>query len=171
MVNGKLYVFGGLGKPTPEATTSVFNQVHAYDPATNSWQELKTRAPLEIGGGTAVAQDDRILLFGGVNRNIFNGYFTDIAAAGTDKAASDAVALAYFNGRPQDYSVWQGSAELHPRHQHLAVAGHRALHGPRRGRHQPSGRHPDGGQRRDQARTAHGTGGPRHREGRRRDLE
>lgn len=103
VVSGKLYVFGGLGKPTPEATTSVFNQVHAYDPASNSWQELKTRAPVEIGGGTAVAQGDRILLFGGVNRNIFNGYFTDIAAAGTDKAASDAVALAYFSGRPQDY--------------------------------------------------------------------
>ncbi|QFP76676.1 N-acetylneuraminate epimerase [Deinococcus sp. AJ005] len=103
VVNGKLYVFGGMGKTTPEATTSVFNQVHAYDPASNTWQELKTRAPLEIGGGTAVAQGDRILLFGGVNRNIFNGYFSDIAAAGTDKAASDAVALAYFSGRPQDY--------------------------------------------------------------------
>ncbi|CAM3710338.1 hypothetical protein DESA109040_20330 [Deinococcus saxicola] len=103
VVSGKLYVFGGMGKTTAEATTSVFNQVHAYDPASNTWQELKTRAPLEIGGGTAVAQRDRILLFGGVNRNIFNGYFTDIAAAGTDMAASDAVALAYFSGRPQDY--------------------------------------------------------------------
>ncbi|OLV17330.1 N-acetylneuraminate epimerase [Deinococcus marmoris] len=103
VVSGKLYVFGGMGKTTPEATSSVFNQVHAYDPASNTWQELKTRAPVDIGGGTAVAQGDSILLFGGVNRNIFNGYFTDIAAAGTDKAASDAVALAYFSGRPQDY--------------------------------------------------------------------
>lgn len=103
VVNGKLYVFGGLGKTTPEATTSVFNQVHAYDPASNTWKELNTRAPQEIGGGTAVAQGGRILLFGGVNRNIFDGYFKDIAAAGTDKAASDAVALAYFSGRPQDY--------------------------------------------------------------------
>ncbi|WP_241191432.1 N-acetylneuraminate epimerase [Deinococcus psychrotolerans] len=103
VVNGKLYVFGGLGKPTPEATTSVFNQVYAYDPASNAWQALNTRAPQDIGGGTAVAQGDRILLFGGVNRNIFNGYFEDIAAAGTDKVRSDAVALAYFSGRPQDY--------------------------------------------------------------------
>ena len=102
-VNGKLYVFGGNGKSSPDATTAVFNQVHAYDPATNTWSLLPTRAPREIAGGTAVAQGDRILLFGGVNRNIFDGYFRDIAAAGTDKTRSDAVARAYFTQRPQDY--------------------------------------------------------------------
>lgn len=102
-VNGKLYVFGGNGKSSPDATTALFNQVHAYDPATNTWSVLPTRAPREIAGGTAVAQGERILLFGGVNRNIFDGYFKDIAAAGTDKARSDAVARAYFTQRPQDY--------------------------------------------------------------------
>lgn len=103
VVGGKLYVFGGSGKATPEATTAVFNQVHVYDPVGNSWSLLPTRAPREISGGAAVSDGQRILLFGGVNRNIFDGYFKDIAAAGSDKAQSDAVALAYFNQRPEDY--------------------------------------------------------------------
>lgn len=103
VVGGKLYVFGGMGKATPDATSTVFNQVHVYDPASNSWTRLNTRAPREVAGGVATAQGDRIILFGGVNKNIFDGYFTDLAAAGTDKTKSDAVARAYFDQRPQDY--------------------------------------------------------------------
>ncbi|ACO48057.1 N-acetylneuraminate epimerase [Deinococcus deserti] len=103
VANGKLYVFGGIGKSTPEATTAVFHQVHVYDPGANTWAMLNTRVPREIAGGSAVTQGDRILLFGGVNRTIFDRYFEDMAAAGTDKDRRDTVTLAYFNQRPQDY--------------------------------------------------------------------
>ena len=114
VVNGKLYVFGGIGKSTPEATTALFNQVHVYDPATNTWAQLPTRAPREVSGGAAVTQGDRILLFGGVNRNVFDGYFKDLAAAGSDKTRSDAVSLAYFTQRPQDYFFSRDLQAYHP---------------------------------------------------------
>lgn len=103
VVGGKLYVFGGVGKGSPEATTAVFNQVHVYDPASNAWTLLNTRAPREIAGGVATVQSDQILLFGGVNKNIFDGYFRDLAAAGSDTAKNTAVARAYFEQRAQDY--------------------------------------------------------------------
>lgn len=103
VVNGKLYVFGGMGKASADATTALFNQVHVYDPASNTWAALPTRAPREIAGGSATTVGNQIVLLGGVNRNIFDGYFRDIAAAGTDKAKSDAVARAYFDQWPQDY--------------------------------------------------------------------
>lgn len=114
VVNGKMYVFGGMGKTSPEATTAVFNQVHAYDPATNSWAALPTRAPREVAGGAAVVQEGQILMFGGVNKNIFDGYFKDLAAAGSDKARSDAVARAYFDQRPQDYFFGQEVQAYNP---------------------------------------------------------
>jgi len=115
VMNDKLYVFGGSGKSSPEATTAVFNQVHAYDPASNSWALLPTRAPRDIVGGAVVVQGDQIVMFGGVNKNIFDGYFKDIAAAGSDKTKSDAVARAYFSGRPQDYFFGQDIEAYNPK--------------------------------------------------------
>ncbi|EYB67225.1 hypothetical protein DEIPH_ctg046orf0016 [Deinococcus phoenicis] len=102
-VDGKLYVFGGIGKATPAATTAVFNQVFVYDPAKNAWSQLPTRAPRDIAGGVAVSQGGAVLMFGGVNRNIFDGYFRDLAASEGNKAEQDQVSRAYFDQRPQDY--------------------------------------------------------------------
>lgn len=116
VLNGKLYVFGGSGKSTPEAATAVFNQVHVYDPVSNTWSLLPTRAPRDIAGGSAAVQGGQIIMFGGVNKNIFDGYFKDVAAAGSDKAKSDAVARAYFDQRPQDYFFGQDVQAYDPQY-------------------------------------------------------
>ncbi|GMA15142.1 YjhT family mutarotase (plasmid) [Deinococcus metallilatus] len=102
-VDGKLYVFGGIGKPTPTSTTTVFNQGFVYDPAKNTWTQLPTRAPEGIAGGVAATVGDSLLMFAGVNKNIFDGYFTDLAAGEGNKAEQDRISRAYFDQRPQDY--------------------------------------------------------------------
>lgn len=44
-IDGNLYVFGGIGKNS-EGLTQVFNDVHKYNPKTNSWVKLMSHAPM-----------------------------------------------------------------------------------------------------------------------------
>lgn len=64
VVDGKLYVIGGQHGHNETLVTQ--RSVHVYDPATRSWTE---RAPLPAGrshiGGTTVARDGQIYVFGG----------------------------------------------------------------------------------------------------------
>ncbi|MCV2370396.1 N-acetylneuraminate epimerase [Roseateles oligotrophus] len=104
-VNGQIYVFAGAGKLDPsDKTVLMFDTGYKYDPAANSWSKLPTRTPLGALASAAVSFDQQnILFFGGVNKQVFDGFFIDNAAAGDDEDKQAAVASAYFDQRPQDY--------------------------------------------------------------------
>ncbi|EEP89668.1 N-acetylneuraminate epimerase [Yersinia kristensenii] len=104
-LDGKLYVFGGVGKNAASDTQiSALNDVYRYDPQTNQWQPLATRAPRGLVGTAATTLNgSQALLLGGVNKAIFDGYFTDLSSAGSDETQKNAVINAYFEQAPADY--------------------------------------------------------------------
>lgn len=104
-LDGKLYVFGGVGKNAASDTQiSALNDVYRYDPQTNQWQPLATRAPRGLVGTAATTLNgSQVLLLGGVNKAIFDGYFTDLSSAGSDETQKNAVINAYFEQAPADY--------------------------------------------------------------------
>lgn len=104
-LEGKLYVFGGVGKnAVDDPQISALNDVYRYDPQTNQWQRLATRAPRGLVGTAAATLDgSQALLLGGVNKAIFDGYFSDLAVAGSQETQKKAVIDAYFNQAPADY--------------------------------------------------------------------
>ncbi len=62
VLDGRLYVFGGEGNP--DSPYGTFDQVEAYDPATNTWARLAPM-PLPRHAAGAVALGGRIFLPGG----------------------------------------------------------------------------------------------------------
>jgi N-acetylneuraminate epimerase len=104
-VGGQIYVFAGSGKIHPEdKTLQIFDSAYRYDPASDKWSRLPTRTPLGLLAAAATTLDQtNVLFFGGVNKQIFDGFFIDNATAGDDKDATAAVAKAYFDQRPEDY--------------------------------------------------------------------
>ncbi|EHU9079568.1 N-acetylneuraminate epimerase, partial [Escherichia coli] len=82
-IDGNLYVFGGIGKNS-EGLTQVFNDVHKYNPKTNSWVKLMSHAPMGMAGHVTFVHNGKAYVTGGVNQNIFNGYFEDLNEAGKD---------------------------------------------------------------------------------------
>lgn len=99
-INGKLYVFGGFdGK-----AQVVSNDVHEYDPKTNTWKKLMTRSPIGLTGHTVVSADGKTaVLIGSVNKEIFDGYFEDVKTAANDKALLDKVNADYNGKKTKDY--------------------------------------------------------------------
>ncbi|HGI5912349.1 TPA: N-acetylneuraminate epimerase [Yersinia enterocolitica] len=104
-LDGKLYVFGGVGKNSASDTqVRALDDVYQYDPQTNQWQRLATRAPRGLVGTAATSLNgSQALLLGGVNKAIFDGYFADMASAGSDETLKNAVINAYFDQNPADY--------------------------------------------------------------------
>nr|WP_295085871.1 N-acetylneuraminate epimerase [uncultured Roseateles sp.] len=105
-VAGQIFILAGQGKIHPQdKALQMFDTVYRYDPVKDSWSKLPTRMPLGGLASAAVSLDEqRILVFGGVNKAIFDGYFQDyVVGAGGDAAQQEAVANAYFDQRPQDY--------------------------------------------------------------------
>lgn len=139
-IDGKIYIFGGAGeikRSDNTADTVMFSDVYCFDPTANSWQKLATRSPLGLLGAVAISIDGQsVLFFGGVNRAIFDGYFQDLKAAGSDEQRKAEVSFAYLNKRPEDYlfstdilsytpaeNAWRTLAELpHPPTVGAAVA-------------------------------------------------
>lgn len=100
-VDGAICVFGGIGQ-SGDRTIS-FDDVHRYEPERNRWQRLQTRSPLGLLGGALWSPDGRqVLVAGGVNKAIIEGYFDDMAA-GADETAKARVTEAYFDRKPEDY--------------------------------------------------------------------
>jgi N-acetylneuraminic acid mutarotase len=64
-LGGRLFVFGGEGNSA--VSSGVFPDIDAYDPATDSWQELAPMLVPRHGNGAAVL-DGRIYLPGGATR-------------------------------------------------------------------------------------------------------
>ncbi|MFZ7171584.1 N-acetylneuraminate epimerase [Avibacterium volantium] len=101
-VDGKLYVFGGF-QDTDVAKNQVINDAYRYDPETNTWTKLQTRSPRSAVGASVAETNGKIYFVGGINQEIWNGLFQDIAAAGGDKDKEKAIFDPYFNLRVQDF--------------------------------------------------------------------
>ena len=104
-LNGKIYVFGGCGKIDSDIT-SVSNEVFEYDPATDTWTKLLTRSPIGLTGHTVVTADGKnALVIGSVNKEIFDGYFSDVDYANKagDKALLDKINADYNGKLVKDY--------------------------------------------------------------------
>ncbi|WP_228124752.1 N-acetylneuraminate epimerase [Glaciimonas soli] len=106
-VGGKIYVFGGAGELKHADNSKdmvLYDDVYSFDPAQNKWEKVLSRSPLGLLGAVGVSLDgNQILFFGGVNKAIFDGYFSDLKSAGTDEKQKAIVTNNYFGKRPQDY--------------------------------------------------------------------
>jgi N-acetylneuraminate epimerase len=105
-VGNRIYVFAGQGKINPsDKNLVIFDTVYQYDIDNNSWSKVTTRTPQGLLASAALTLDgENILFFGGVNKQIFDGYFQDyFITADNNKPLQDEVANRYFNQRPQDY--------------------------------------------------------------------
>jgi N-acetylneuraminic acid mutarotase len=68
VLDGELYVIGGEGNS--EVATGVFDDVEAYDPATDTWTILETMPNPRHGMGAA-AVDGRVIVPGGADEEAF----------------------------------------------------------------------------------------------------
>ena len=115
VVGDRLYVFSGTGiaGSGPEggnAWPSVLTDVHVYDPVADCWTRLDTEAPVgRLGASAHALDDDRIALFGGYNKGIFDAYLRDLNRV--DKTAEperhQALVDGYMGMKPADYR-WNG---------------------------------------------------------------
>ncbi len=107
MAGGRLYVFSGAGKARPgDAAPIVFTDVHAYDPASNAWRRLDTLTPVGLLGASARAlDDDRIAIFGGYDKTLFDNYVRDLQAIDKDRepARWQALVDGYMGMEPKEY--------------------------------------------------------------------
>ena len=110
--DGKIYVFSGNGKPTPDATSPIiFDTVHAYDIATDTWSTVETATPVGLSGAKALAlSDGRIALVGGYNKAQFDTYLAEVAATDKEKHPEGFKALVegYMGREPAAYA-WNGT--------------------------------------------------------------
>ncbi|ECU9385483.1 TPA: N-acetylneuraminate epimerase [Salmonella enterica subsp. diarizonae serovar 61:l,v:z35] len=102
VTDGRIYVFGGTGK-NAQGQTRVFNDVWMYTPSDNQWQKLMTHSPFGLTGHVAQVLAGQIILTGGVNQNIFNGYFDDITTAKGNPALLEKISRDYFSKPAGDY--------------------------------------------------------------------
>ncbi len=105
VLNGKIYVFGGAGKATPDATRiGTLNDVYSYDIKNDTWEKVMTRSPFGLTGHAATTVDNKIaIIVGSVNKAIFDGYFEDIEAAAGNQALLDAINATYTGKKCEDY--------------------------------------------------------------------
>ena len=101
-VDGHIYVFGGA-RTNAKKEVQLVNDVYRYDPSNDTWTKLPTRSPLGITGASGVVHQGKVYFVGGVNQEIFNGFFQDFVGAEGDADKQAQITHAYFNQRPQDY--------------------------------------------------------------------
>lgn len=119
-IGRSIYIFNGQGKADPaDEKLMMFDTVWQYDTVSKRWSQLATRSPMGGLGAAATTLDgETILFFGGVNKAIFDGYFSDyVQARAAGKAAQDAINERYFSGRPQDYLFTTQILSYHPAQQ------------------------------------------------------
>lgn len=107
--NGKLYVFSGSGKQADtDVAPIIFEDVHAYDPSTDSWQKIDAKTPVGFLGASGLSlSDGRIAIVGGYNKELFDKYLHEVLT--TDNAAEpekwDKIVADYMGMEPADY-LW-----------------------------------------------------------------
>ncbi|MHA6730841.1 N-acetylneuraminate epimerase [Devosia sp. A369] len=106
---GKLYIFGGNGKATPDAISPIiYDTAYVYDPAADSWSKLDTVTPAGLSGARAMATSDgRIVVAGGYNKTLFDAYLHDVAT--TDSKAEPEKYAALVQGymaQPPEFYQW-----------------------------------------------------------------
>ncbi|EGK3894500.1 YjhT family mutarotase [Escherichia coli] len=102
VVNGKIYVLGGTGKDK-SGVVQVQDDVYSYDPLKNEWKNMGTRPPISLAGHISFSWKGQIISTGGVNKNIFNGYFSDINKAGDNAFQKNKINYHYFSKPVSDY--------------------------------------------------------------------
>ena len=82
VAGGRLFVFSGAAKPHPDAASAiVVGDVYAYEIAADRWEKIATETPAGLLGASAIALDsDRIAIFGGYNKEVFNAFVRDAEA-------------------------------------------------------------------------------------------
>lgn len=63
-VNGKIYIFGGVGDSIAGVTGEKLNTTYEYDPSTNVWTQKKSMT-YSRGGVSAVVVNDKVYVMGG----------------------------------------------------------------------------------------------------------
>lgn len=105
--NGKIYVFSGNGKPTADAKSPIiFETVHVYDTASDSWAPVDTKTPAGLSGARALAlSDGRIAIVGGYNKELFDKYLADVSAIDKERDPDGFKKLvnSYMGMEPKDY--------------------------------------------------------------------
>lgn len=102
IINGDIYVFGGVGK-NENGLTQAFNEVYMYNPQGNVWLKLMSHSPLGMVGHVTWVHGGKVFTLGGVNQNIFNGYFSDVSQANENKSLLDVINKKYFDKVADDY--------------------------------------------------------------------
>ena len=107
VAGGKFYVFSGSGKAiADDVSPIIFTDVYVYDPAGDIWSRLDTKTPVGLLGASAYAIDeDRIAIFGGYNKELFDKYLLDVST--TDQKAEPEkwqdIVNAYMGMEPEGY--------------------------------------------------------------------
>lgn len=127
-IDGNIYVFGGTGK-NKQGLTQVYNDVHKYDLKTNTWIKLMSHAPMGMTGHITFVHNGRAYITGGVNQNIFNGYFEDLNEVGKDSTAIAKINSNYFDKKAEDYFFNKFLLSFDPSTQQWSYAGESPWYG------------------------------------------
>ncbi|MGF7007899.1 N-acetylneuraminate epimerase [Aminobacter sp. BE322] len=106
-VGNKIFVFSGNGKATADARSPIiFDSVYAYDAASDAWSSIDTKTPAGLSGAKAeTLSDGLIAIIGGYNKELFDNYHVDLAAADkeTNPKGFKQLVDAYMGMAPKDY--------------------------------------------------------------------
>ena len=104
MLDGDIFVFGGVGKENNSPTLRVLRDVYKYSPSQDSWEQVNTEAPVGLTGHTGTPLDaDKALILGGVNKDIFDKYLLDIENSKDNETAKNKIIQQYFDKPAQNY--------------------------------------------------------------------
>lgn len=104
-LNNNIYIFGGAGKENENSETiSALTDVYRYLPKENKWEKVNIRAPYGLVGHTGVnINNDQAIILGGVNQQIFDGYFVDLNRTKLNESESKKITSDYFNKPAEGY--------------------------------------------------------------------
>lgn len=104
-LDGSVYIFGGVGKEKSDSETiSALTEVYRYFPERNEWQKVNTRAPYGLVGHAGInINNNEAIILGGVNQQIFDGYFTDLNKIKDNEIEKKELANNYFNKPAESY--------------------------------------------------------------------
>ncbi|MDU3067131.1 MAG: YjhT family mutarotase [Escherichia coli] len=91
--------------------------------------KLMSHAPMGMAGHVTFVHNGKAYVTGGVNQNIFNGYFEDLNEAGKDSATIDKINAHYFDKKAEDYFFNKFLLSFDPSTQQWSYAGESPWYG------------------------------------------